>query len=311
MPLLLEATTGDPAITYHAQDFRGIVSTLAPNQGVVHAGDLAVSQRAAGANLSVDVAAGRCIIAGGSIANQGTYIALSDAVQNVPIATPNATNPRIDIVVAQIHDKQADGGTSYGWTINTVQGVAASSPVAPSTPTSALLLAQVAVAANATSITTANITDRRPLAGVGDIPKWDFSGTSGTPQTIAANTDTNYAPGSYAQSVGILHHATLAQVTAITPGRYVVTLGARFTSSTNNGDRHVWMRLYDTDGTTLLKEIAAGASSNFNTPLVASGTVYMTFGQTLKAGFWQATGQTISVDDHNHTVDFTGAWVGP
>lgn len=161
-PYLLEAVTGDTAITYHAQAFRQLVGALVPFSGVVGANDLTVSQRAAGANMSVDVAAGQCFIKGGSVANQGTYQCLSDAVTNVAISPNSSGSTRTDLIVAQIYDKQADGGTQYAWNIIALAGTT-------TTPTSAIPLAQVAVANAATSITTANITDVRQRASTSGV----------------------------------------------------------------------------------------------------------------------------------------------
>jgi hypothetical protein len=156
-PAFLEAVTGDTPITYHAQTYRQLVTALVPIPGVVGPGDLAVTQRAAGTNRSVDVAAGQCFIQGGSVANQGTYQCLSDAVVNVPIVTNTSGSARTDLIVAQIYDRQADGGTQYGWNIVALAGTTTA-------PTSSIPLAQVTVANNFTSVVNANISDVRQRA---------------------------------------------------------------------------------------------------------------------------------------------------
>ena len=68
------------------------------------------------------------------------------------ITAADATNPRIDIVYVS-----SAGDISY------LAGTAAASPAVPTTPTGGQPLAQIAVAANATSIVTGNITDKRLL----------------------------------------------------------------------------------------------------------------------------------------------------
>ena len=68
------------------------------------------------------------------------------------VSAADATNPRIDIVYV-----------SYDGIISYLAGTAAASPSAPSIPTGGQLLAQIAVAAGATSITSTNITDKRRL----------------------------------------------------------------------------------------------------------------------------------------------------
>lgn len=68
------------------------------------------------------------------------------------ITTADTTNPRKDIVYVD----------SVG-VIQYLQGTAAASPTAPTTPTGGSLLAEIYVAANATTITNANITDKRKI----------------------------------------------------------------------------------------------------------------------------------------------------
>src|SRR5881227_2212660 len=74
-------------------------------EGVVGATDLAVAQRAAGANMSVDVAAGAAWIDGDDDVNtQPTYRVRNDATVNVAIAGADASKPRVDRVVARVYD---------------------------------------------------------------------------------------------------------------------------------------------------------------------------------------------------------------
>jgi hypothetical protein len=310
-PLFLQAVTGDPEITYSAQDYRSVISTLAPNAGTVRENDLKVGPRAAGANMSVDVAAGKAIVQGTSVANQGTYIVQSTAVENVPLATADATNPRYDRIVAKVYDKQADGGSRYAWQPIAVTGTPSSSPSPPSTPANALHLATVYVPAGAVSITAADIIDRRVLSGTGDVPKWDFSGTPGTPQAIPNDTVVTYQPATRFQTVGVGSDPTLAKVIIRTPGRYSVHFGARFSPSTNSGTRYTGMVLYEANGTTRLREIAQETVAAGPVPVTAAGTVYIRAGEILVASMYQLTGQQLVVHDAPLTANFTGVWVGP
>lgn len=68
------------------------------------------------------------------------------------VVEADVDNPRIDIVYIN-----GTGLVSY------MPGVAAAEPTAPETPLSSQLLAEIAVAANATAIEAANITDKRKL----------------------------------------------------------------------------------------------------------------------------------------------------
>lgn len=124
----------------------------------------AVSQRGAGANMSVDVAAGVAVIEGDDQSNQGRYLVQSTAVENLTGFTAPGSNSRIDLVVLQINDTNAGGGSGDNFTIERVAGTAASSPVAPAVPGSAIVLAEVLLESSSTSITDAMITDARSYA---------------------------------------------------------------------------------------------------------------------------------------------------
>lgn len=127
-------------------------------------GDLLVSANGT-PNMSVNVAAGEALVNGTqNTTSQGAYHCLNDATVNLTIAASDPTNPRIDIVVAQVQDAAYSGGTN-AWSLAVVTGTPAPSPSPPATPNNAIVLAQVAVAANATSITSGNITDTRPRFG--------------------------------------------------------------------------------------------------------------------------------------------------
>ncbi len=135
-------------------------------------GALAVTQRGAGANMSVDVAAGRAIIQfTNTVLNPNkTYKTWfdSDSVVNVPISTADATNPRKDIIIAKIDGSVApNAGAANNCSITVVAGTPAGSPSAPAVPSGAILLATVNVAAGATSIVNANITDGRSYVQIG------------------------------------------------------------------------------------------------------------------------------------------------
>jgi len=131
---------------------------------VVGVNDLKVVQRAAGANMSVDVGGGQAYIDGTEGATQAMYsVTSTSTVVNLAVAASSPTLPRIDIVVAKVQDQFYSGGTN-AWSLAVVTGTPAASPVAPAAPANSLILANIAVAANATTVVNANITDKRPLA---------------------------------------------------------------------------------------------------------------------------------------------------
>jgi hypothetical protein len=311
-PLYLEAVPGDTKINYTAQDWRSMISTLAPNAGTVRENDLKVGPRAAGANMSVDVAAGKAIVQGTSIAQQGTYIVQSTAVENVPLASADATNPRIDLIVAQVYDKQADGGTRYAWQPLAVTGTPASSPVAPAVPANALVLAEVRVNAGVASVSASNITDRRVLSGTGDVPKWDISGTTSPAQVIPNKVYEHYVAATTFQRVGISATGMRAgEFQCVTPGRYAVHFGVRLAGTAGVINRVTSIALFRADGTTLLRRLAQTGSFAGNLPVTAAGTIYMRAGERIAAQIYQDSGGNLSVDDSQLEANFTGVWVGP
>lgn len=156
-------------LTYAARLDRKLVELLA-TEGVkdVAGGHLKVSERAAGANMSVDIAAGTGFITGDDQANQGRYLVPSTAVENRAIAAADPTDPRIDLVVGRVRDANVTG-VDNDWIIEVITGTPAAAPTAPAVPNTAIPLAEVEVPAGAASIVNANITDRRTQA-LSDLP---------------------------------------------------------------------------------------------------------------------------------------------
>lgn len=141
IPNVAAATYGDQAAP-DSVDIDAIVAGSAET-GVVSG--CAVAQRAAGANMSVDVAAGTAAVAGTSVAVSAI---------NKTITSADATNPRRDIITV----------TNAG-VVTVTNGTAAAIPVKPAIPANSALLAEVYVPANATSVVTAQITDKRSILG--------------------------------------------------------------------------------------------------------------------------------------------------
>lgn len=137
---------------------------------------LNVSQRSAGANMSVDVAIGDAIIPRAD----GTYghPAWNDAVYNQVIGTADVSNPRRDIIVMYIDyattpSTGVSNNTNGVVKIKQVAGTPAGSPADPSDATIQasvgsgnpfVKLARLRVAAAASSITNSVIDDLRTMA---------------------------------------------------------------------------------------------------------------------------------------------------
>lgn len=145
--------------SHPAENDRLSMQALYSTTGTIGSSSLAVTQSGT-PGMSVVVASGWAAIVGTTQANMGVYTAYNDAAATAAIATANATNPRIDLVCLTVNDAYYTGSLN-NVVINVVTGTAASSPTVPATPANSIALAKVAVAANATSIVNANITDLR------------------------------------------------------------------------------------------------------------------------------------------------------
>lgn len=153
---------------------------LGMSQGVVplsRFGDvrdaMAVTQRGAGANRSVDVASGMVLIEGTDASRQGAYLGINDATVNVPLPfAPPGSLPRIDILVARIVDSEyATGPTEDVMFFEFIEGSETAGASlsnragAPAVPASAYLLADTLSSPGVTPITNSEIGERRFPAG--------------------------------------------------------------------------------------------------------------------------------------------------
>ena len=163
--MTIEAALWMQNVDYPARLDRALIAAMY-DEGVLDLTMFAVSERDAGANFTVDVAAGNAIVAGDDEPNQGNYYAASTAVQNVTVTAAPGSNSRIDLVVLQINDQNAGGASTNNVTVEVVAGTVASSPTAPATPDSAIALATIGpITSSTASITDSLITDVRLVAG--------------------------------------------------------------------------------------------------------------------------------------------------
>lgn len=173
-PAWMQATGGDAAISYTAAQDRAVLGALFSREGVLDkdAGHLKVVQRGAGANMSVDILAGKGAIRGDDVSDQGTYQIESTATENRATfstggaITAPASGSRTHRVVARIKDKMHNGvWTTYELAIEVLQDTGTGTPALPN---SAITLALVTISAGQASITNANIDDTvRLRASVG------------------------------------------------------------------------------------------------------------------------------------------------
>lgn len=140
---------------------RALASLVGQRGGVCGPTDLQVTERLAGPNMGIDVGVGGAWVPGTQSALQGFYYFENVTnPQYLALSAADATNPRFDLIVARVQDAAYSGATNAA-SVAVVTGTPGPSPAEPSVPANSLVLARVSVAAGATSITNANITDRR------------------------------------------------------------------------------------------------------------------------------------------------------
>lgn len=197
-------------------------------EGVIRpgTGELLVTQRGAGANNSVDIAAGYACITGDDAPDQGNYLARNDATVNLVATAAPVANSRIDLVCLQINDTAEGGGAGDNATFVYVTGTAAVTPAPPATPASAIVLARVLRTVGDTQVVNANITDVRPqsltllsntLTNAGDLFSFDGAnairvplGSTGLPLVAGATSVSYAALGSAGIGAGAVTLAKLA-----------------------------------------------------------------------------------------------------
>lgn len=172
--------------SHPAENDRLSMQSIIATSGIIGTSSLAVTQPSA-PGLAVQVAAGWGAIVGDYQTNMGVYQFYNDAATQLSVTTASVSLPRIDKVVVTINDSYYTGATN-NVTFTVVAGTPASSPVAPATPTNSLSLATIAVAAGATSILNANITDTR-VSITTNLPVGDLTEVAaGTGITVTSGT---------------------------------------------------------------------------------------------------------------------------
>lgn len=126
-------------------------------------------------SMGVQIYPGSCVVAN---ASRGPYVAESSVAQTLTVSTADPTNPRWDLVYAQVIDTVASDTGSTITQLGIVTGTPAGSPTLPPLPTNGVCipLAKVVVPAGVSSVVNANITDLRKSAAVGRGPRFLLGG---------------------------------------------------------------------------------------------------------------------------------------
>lgn len=156
------------ALTYAARLDRQLIKATF-TEGVLSG--MKVVQRAAGANMSVDISVGVGVIYGDDQTDQGAYLVSCTVLENVVIGAAPGSNSRRDLIYWRVNDPNAGGPAGSNSAFGVVAGTPAASPALPALPTSAIPLAEVLVTAGNVTVVDAMITTLRvPSYGTGDLP---------------------------------------------------------------------------------------------------------------------------------------------
>jgi hypothetical protein len=204
--------------TYSAKKDRRLQQAEVMQEGIVDFGHFKVTQRGAGANMSVDVAAGEAWVDGDSSVEQGYYHVVNDAVVNVAISAASAVNPRIDTLVLAVNDSTEIGGSDeyklevIAGTVTAAASLANLSGVAAVGNTK-LVLAYILVGKEVTSITTEKIGGKRDYReGLTGYPAAaEPKAVTGAPPQYAHGRPLSYVPACHA------YHNTSQSIVAKAP----------------------------------------------------------------------------------------------
>ena len=253
---------------YPATADRSLIAALfSSSGGIIGPNDFKVSPRAAGANLSVDVAAGAAAVPGSDAPGQGTYLNRLQAVKNFPLAAAPGTGlQRYDLVVLRNYDDAVLGASGHApFDVEVLTGTAAASPIVPALPTSAIPLAVVGpITPTTAQVTAGMITDRR------------YRGTPGTLAYAEVTTpQTGFLAGTWGDVTG-------TTVTFVVPGtrRIRYSMSAPLNKGSGDTSGQVVVGMWDSANAGEAWELWTYCVQATNTPVSVQRVV------TLAAGIY-------------------------
>lgn len=314
---------------YSAQRMRAMMAAASIIQeGIVNFGDFAVSQRGAGANMSVDVAAGDAWILGDNTARQGLYHVGNDGNVNVAVPAAHATNPRIDQVVLRVYDSTVIGGEKDLATIEVISGTAtlgaslSNLTGAAALPSTAIRLAYILVGAAVTKVETANLGNvpdpRRgltgypaaaaPLAVAGAPPQYAHGRPLGYVPTLelirAANqavVNTTNVPilwTTETMDTDAMHVLGSSEVICNTPGTYGIWQSMQWNAVITGGGE-IWWTINGVENLWRFVNVNAQRTAG-------SGVIRLKYGDVVVFNAWQSAGVERQI-----TGRAGMAWQGP
>jgi hypothetical protein len=312
-PIGIAGTAG-----HDAQQFRRMV-LHGRGEGVIATTDAAVSQRAAGANMSVDVAA--CtglVVKGETVSNQGKYFASWTAAKNCTLTAADGSNPRIDRIIAEIKDDDHDSSGQTEVQVRAVDGTPTAAATltnlngAASVPTGCVLLANVLVASGDTSITDAEID-----TNIGNIRAFSLPDIVVPYCRMYANAAYSMANGYDFVQFDTEHYDTLGNlgtinsdnpITLRVPGRWLVS-GLIQWAANATGYR---MAQIMTDQTTVwASSQLPTASAAAQTDQLVSAVVVSTGATVANLRGYQSSGGGLNAEAGLSDTFLEATWLGP
>jgi hypothetical protein len=230
--------------TTSAEDLSRFAKNFLVNEGVANNGFTVTQSGTPG--MSVVVAPGTGYFYGSGTNSNVMYEFYSDANETVTIGA-SGVSARIDIICLKI-----DASTGVA-SIVAVAGTPSGSPAVPATPASHYKLAEVTVGAGVTTITNANITDKRSLVTTANTSGW--------------------------------HRLTGATLVYNAANSFSTAVGVNLTSTIQVGDKLLWEH-----GTTTGNRYAFITKIDYNTTIanktyieVYCGTDYAVLNETIVA----------------------------
>jgi hypothetical protein len=226
------------------------------------------------------------------LTTQGAYYCYNDnsaGAVNLAISSSNPSNPRIDVVIAQVEDA-AYSGSNNDWKLAVVTGTAAASPTVPALPANAVVLAYVWVPAAATNIITADILDLRVAFNRNPFRAFAYRNGAWTTTTTAAtmvwDTVVSNTDGGLATGTGLY--------TCPVSGIYLINANIRYTATATTNYANVYT-------------IKNGAGLRFG-PIIAAASTGATVASGLAVDIVAASaGDTLGVQTSFSTASLTGS----
>ena len=313
--------------SHPAENDRLTTQALYATTGIIGSGSLAVTQNSP-VGMSVRVAAGWASIIGTTQANMGAYVIYNDATDVLTITASDPTNPRIDRVVATVQDAYYTGSAN-NVIFQVIAGTPAGSPSAPATPANSISLATIAVAAAATQIVTANITDTRVATttnlAIGDLTEvaagTGISVTNGTGPIPTVAIDSTVATLTGAQVLTNKIYVSPEERTTVTATAATGTVNFDLVTQavlyyTSNATGNFTLNFRGNSGTTLNSLLAVGDSIsavflNTNGTTARYATAFEIDGTSVtpqwSGGAAPTAGNASSIDSYSFTIIKTAA----